>query len=360
MRAFVTGQVGVDKGPYLEKVAALARAQGLDLALCHVGQMMYREAPDVPAGRILNLPITRLNSLRRAVFHDILGIAEKHEHVIINTHATFRWRHGLFSAFDFDQTKKFAADQYLTLVDNVETVHQRLVREHDIDHSLKDILVWREEEMLATEIIANMMCGHGHFYMLSRGRNVPTVHTAMRLLFEPKRKKVYLSFPMSHVMDLPNTLAQIDTFKAEIDKHLTCFDPGDVDEFVLQAQALSGLAEGKTSFEVQAGEGPLTLKCADVAQISGDILGQIYARDFKMVDQSDMIISLIPELPNGKPAISSGVERELHHAYEGGKEVYVVWACTATPSPFITETATRVFKSTEEAIEYFRQRGYVK
>jgi hypothetical protein len=179
-------------------------------------------------------------------------------------------------------------------------------------------------------------------------------------MFEPGRKKVYLSFPMSHVTDLPNTLAQIEEFKAEIGKHLTCFDPGDVDEFVLQARALAILAEGRTTMEVTTCEGPLTLKTADVAQVSGDIMGQIYARDFKMIDQSDMIISLIPELPNGKPAISSGVERELHHAYEGGKEVYVVWACTATPSPFITETATRVFKSTEEAIGYFRQKGYVK
>jgi hypothetical protein len=89
-------------------------------------------------------------------------------------------------------------------------------------------------------------------------------------------------------------------------------------------------------------------------------MGQIYARDFKMVDQSDMIISLVPELPNGKPGLSSGVERELHHAFEGGKEVFVVWACKALPSPFITETATRVFRSTTEALEYFQNRGYIK
>ena len=66
MRALVTGQVGVDKGPYLEAVKALARQAGHDLEVCHVGKMMYQEAPDVPAGRILNLPITRLNTLRRA------------------------------------------------------------------------------------------------------------------------------------------------------------------------------------------------------------------------------------------------------------------------------------------------------
>ena len=65
-------------------------------------------------------------------------------------------------------------------------------------------------------------------------------------------------------------------------------------------------------------------------------------RDFKMIDQSDMIVSLVPELADGKPGLSSGVERELHHAFEVGKEVYVIWACRATPSPFVTETATKI------------------
>jgi hypothetical protein len=164
---------------------------------------------------------------------------------------------------------------------------------------------------------------------------------------------------MSHVMDLPDTLAEIGRFKAKINEHFICFDPGDVDEFVLHTTALKALQEGQTTIVVNASEGPVTLKTADVAQISGDIMGQIYARDFKMVDQSDMIISLIPQLPNGKPGLSSGVERELHHAFEGGKEVYVIWACQGTPSPFISETATRVFKNTDEALAYFREKGYV-
>ena len=360
MRAIVTGQVGVDKGPYLEAVKQAAIKAGHDLEVCHVGKMMYQEAPDVPKGRILNLPITRLNTLRRAVFKEILRTADKHEHIIVNTHATFRWRHGLFAAFDYDQIKQFNADLYLTLLDNAESVHQRLMRDHDIDHTLKDIMVWREEEILATEILANIIKGYGHFYMISRGRNIPTTATIYRLMFESHKKKVYPSFPMSHVMDLPDTLKEIDTFRAALADQFITFDPGDVDEFVLHTTCLKAMAEGQTTMEVMAAEGPVTLKTADVAQISGDIMGQIYARDFKMVDQSDMIVSLVPELPNGKPGLSSGVERELHHAFEGGKEVYVIWACRGTPSPFITETATRVFKSTEEALEHFRQKGYVK
>ena len=45
--------------------------------------------------------------------------------------------------------------------------------------------------------------------MISRGRNIPTTQTIYRLMFERDKKKVYLSFPMSHVMDLPDTLAEI-------------------------------------------------------------------------------------------------------------------------------------------------------
>jgi hypothetical protein len=179
-------------------------------------------------------------------------------------------------------------------------------------------------------------------------------------MFESHKKKVYPSFPMSHVMDLPDTLAEINRFRAKLNEHFICFDPGDVDEFVLHTTALKALESGETTVQVAAAEGPVTLKTAEVAQISGDIMGQIYARDFKMVDQSDMIVSLVPELPNGKPGLSSGVERELHHAFEGGKEVYVVWACRGMPSPFITETATKVFKSLDEALEHFKQKGYVK
>jgi len=359
MRAIVTGQVGVDKGPYLEALKKEAVRRGLDLAVCHVGQMMYAEAPDVPAGRILNLPITRLNALRRAVFKEILRTAERHRHVVVNTHATFRWKHGLFAAFDFDQIKAFRADLYLTLLDNVDAVHQRLLRDHDIDHTLKDIMVWREEELLATEILANVLKGHGHFFMLSRGRPELTAPTLYRLLFEPKRKKAYLSFPMSHVMDMPDTLAEIERFKRTMNEHFTCFDPADVDELALHTQALAAMQEGRTTIDVAGPEGRLVLKTADVAQISGDILGQIYARDFKMIDQSDLIVSLIPELPGGKPALSSGVERELHHAFEGGKEVYIIWRCNAMPSPFITETATKVFADTDEAVSFFREKGYV-
>ena len=387
MRALVTGQIGLDKKQFLDQVAKIAKHNGEDLQIYHIGDMMYREAPDVRPGRILDLPLARLNSLRRAVFRDVIADMHNHKNVIVNTHATFRWKHGLFSAFDFDQLAAFDADLYVTLVDNIETVHQRMLRDHDFEHNLKDLMVWREEEILATEILARsirrnsgqwsvasgqsttptdhwpLTTDHSRFFVLSRGRSVPTAETLYRLIFRPNMKTVYPSFPMSHVMDMPDILAEIDSFRAKIAEKMIAFDPGDVDEKILSDTAIKAATEGKASITVTVNGAPMSLKVADLLQIVPDIDGQIYARDFMLVRQSDMIVSYIPELPGpagtmGKPGLSSGVERELQHAHEHAKDVYVIWKPKKEPSPFVTQTANKVFRSVDEAFEYFDQKGY--
>ena len=141
MRAIITGQIGVDKKPYLESLVDAAGRRHKQVELFNVGNMMYAEAPDVRPGRILDLPWSRLANLRRAVLKDVIAAtspASEHPNLIINTHATFRWRHGLFSAFDFDQLQMLKPDMFICLVDNIEVVHYRLHKEHDIDATLKD------------------------------------------------------------------------------------------------------------------------------------------------------------------------------------------------------------------------------
>ncbi len=419
MRIVVTGQIGLDKKHYLEHVAALARSHGEALQTYHIGDMMYREAADIPPGRILDLPLSRLNSLRRAVFRDILADVPNHKHALINTHATFRWKHGLFAAFDFDQLAAFNADLYICLVDNIETVHERMLAGHDLEHSLKDLMVWREEEILATEILAkaNLRPASGpaapaaeqpKFFVLSRGRAPgSTAETLFRLIFRPAMKRVYPSFPMTHIHDLPEILAEVNAFRAEMAQKFITFDPGDVDEKLLADQALQAAKEGRTTIDLPASPPasavPLTssktrnskletrnsfrLNISDILAILPDIDGQIYARDFLLVRQSDIVVSYIPEIPGsnsgadalvgrppsgadalvgrrggakvaGKPGLSSGVERELQHAHDHGRETYVIWKPAQEPSPFITQTATKVFRSTAEALAYFDHKGY--
>ncbi len=368
MRAVVTGQIGMDKKPYLTAVTDLAGQRGQRIEVFHVGDMMYAEGPDVRPGRILDLPLSRLNSLRRAAFKDIISEtapAHAHPNVIVNTHATFRWRHGLFSAFDFDQMRLLAPNMCICLVDNIETVHHRLHAEHDIDATLKDCMVWREEEILATELLAQAMGCHNQFYIVSRGRQAETTEMCTRLITRNDMRKVYPSFPMSHVVDMPDILAEIDHFRAEIAKHFITFDPGDVDEKLLLDRGIAAAKEGKDFLDVtphsfggsKESSESLRVSVREILEIAGDVDGQIYMRDFKLIDQSDMIVSLVPELPGGGPGLSSGVERELQHAFEHTKEVYVVWKPKKTPSPFITETATRIFSSVDDALNHFEEKG---
>ncbi|MEY3231275.1 MAG: hypothetical protein RL689_1364 [Planctomycetota bacterium] len=366
MRAIVTGQIGMDKKPFINAAAAFSGEQGEALHVFHVGDRMYKEAPDVRPGKILDLPISRLNSLRRAAFKDILADSRELDNMVVNTHATFRWRHGLFSAFDYDQIEQLKPDLFICLVDNIEVVNHRLHAEHDIDATLKDCMVWREEEILATELMSRAIPG-SRFYILSRGRHAMTTRTLFRLVCRPGMRKVYPSFPMSHVVDMPDVLAEIDAFRAELAEHFITFDPGDVDEKLLLDRAIAAAKDGKDWLDLaphsfggskSASAEPIRVRVREVLDIAGDIDGQIYMRDFKLVDQSDMIVSYIPELPGGIPGLSSGVERELHHAFEHTKEVFVVWKPRKAPSPFITETATRIFRSTQEALSYFEENGY--
>ena len=97
-----------------------------------------------------------------------------------------------------------------------------------------------------------------------------------------------------------------------------------------------------------------------VQQIERDINSQIYERDFLLIDQSDMIISFIPTSADGRAVISSGVERELQHAHEAAKEVYVIWTAKQTPSVFVTQTATKVFDNPTNAVEFFKKKRYIK
>jgi|TARA_B110000196_G_scaffold233838_1_gene202286 adenylate kinase len=368
MRTVITGQIGMDKKPYLEAVKRLAGERGGNIEIFNVGQMMYREGPDIREGRILDLPLSRLHSLRRAAIKDIVSETapfDEHQNVIMNTHATFRWRHGLFPAFDFDQLKEFEPNLFICLVDNIEVVHDRLHAEHDIDATLKDCMVWREEEILATELMAQAVGCRNSFYVLSRGRHQSTTETCYRLIARNDMKKVYPSFPMSHVMDLPDVLAEIDQFRAALAEHFITFDPADVDEKLLLDRGIEAAKEGKDWIEVEPhafggkidGD-PMRVSVREILDIAGDIDGQIYMRDFRLIDQSDMIVSLVPELPGGIPGLSSGVERELQHAWEHTKEVYVVWKPKKPPSPFITETATKIFKTVDEALAFFQEQGY--
>jgi len=356
MIVVVTGTVGIDKKQYLQEVVSLAESNGKQVTLCNVGDMMYSEAPDIATGRILDISLKRLESLRRSVVKDIIAKSKQVENLIVNTHATFRWRHGLFPAFDFDQVRLLNADKYICMIDGVDALHVRLTKDHPMRHSLKDLIVWREEEMLATEMMRSGTNENAEVYCLARGQGKGTIETFYQLMFAEQLNKVYLSFPMTHVVDQPGAKKQIDDFRGAMKKKFTCFDPADLEEAYLPYYAKKAAEKGEGQIEITSLGRKIKFEVSEIKQIEADISSQIYARDFALIDQADMIISFIPELDGGRAAISSGVERELQHAHEAAKEVFVIWTANVPPSIFVTQTATKVFKSVKEAVHFFESR----
>ncbi len=359
VRVVVTGQVGIDKKPFLDEVVRLAAANGHTIQLFNVGDRMYAEAPDISPGRILDLSRQRLTSLRRSVFKDVLASAEAGNNIIVNTHATFRWKHGLFHAYDHEQMARLDADLYITLVDNVDAIHERLTRSYRVRHTLKDILVWREEEIVVTEAMAEAVSGFGSAYVVARENTSVAAQSLYRLMFEQHRKRIYPSFPMTHVLKLPEIMAEIEHFRAALAEHFITFDPADLDEKRLLYDAGEADKRGEKTVNLKVNGRTFSISVQEILQIAQDIDAQIYARDFKLIEQSDMIVSYIPALPDGRPALSSGVERELQHAFESTKEVFVIWRADCEPSPFVTETATQVFRTLPELFAYFQRCNYI-
>jgi adenylate kinase len=353
----VTGMVGLDKKSYLEKVCRFAADKGREVLLCNVGDMMYAEAPDIPNGKILDISMKRLHSLRRSAFKDIIAKARKSPNLIVNTHATFRWRHGLFPAVDFDQMRQLNADMYICLIDGIAALHSRLSHEHSIEHTLKDLLVWREEEIIGTEMLCKGIDDQVPFYCLARGAQEETIDAFYGLVFDGSRKKAYLSFPMTHVVDMKDVKEQIDQFRRLMKQRFICFDPGDLEESYLPNHAEKAARAGSDFVELAISGRTIRLDLDEIRQVERDINSQTYARDFMLIDQSDMIVSLVPTLPDGRAAISSGVERELQHAHEAAKEVYVIWMAKHSPSVFVTQTATRVFSNLPSAVEFFKKKN---
>jgi len=178
-------------------------------------------------------------------------------------------------------------------------------------------------------------------------------------MFRPQVKRVYPSYPMSHVMDYPEIVAELQSFRSAIQEHFIAFDPGDLEEKQLHFSALEAAERGEKFIQVDVADRQVSFDVDEILGVARDIHAQIYARDFKLIDQSDMIISYIPQLPGGVAGLSSGVERELQHAHEVTKEVYVIWRPQIKLSPFVTETASAVFANLEQALDFFADKGYL-
>jgi adenylate kinase len=359
-KTIITGQSGINKKDYINNVLESCKIE--KMRVFDFGEAMYEEAKNsgakIEPGKILSLPLLRLKMIRRSVFKDLIRASENEpdHNFLVNTHSCFRWERGLFHAFDFDLLNEFNPTMYITLIDDVDAIHHRLgIREdpHVVDFSLKDIMVWREEEIITTEMVA-LTQGKPH-YVLPRLNSIDTIS---KLLFSPELKKSYLSFPITKVRDKPEIVKKINNFRKEMADRLIVFDPYTIQEKRLLVAAYEAKEREEDEIEIETYGETQKLKVSDILAIENDIDGQIISRDFKLIEQSDMIIAFIPEV-KGEPDISAGVQSEIQFGHDLPREVYVIWPSQKDPSVWIQKMARNVFQGEnafEEALEYLQNR----
>jgi hypothetical protein len=199
----------------------------------------------------------------------------------------------------------------------------------------------------------------------------------------PRRKTVYLSYPISHV---PAELVKdAEEFGHELDAGLIVFNPLAIEDMklvyalrdVLSASfphdgARYTLDEHIMAIANRMNDSLKTNKISQqqVVRVIEHLSHQTVARDYRLIAQSDMVIVLYnptalvvkdPETGDDtdvqKAFLSAGVICEMVFGTANDKDVYAVWPLEEEPSPFFAYNSTKVFKTKEDVVLYLRGAG---
>ncbi len=348
MRVICTGTSGSGKLEYLKQVVAEAERLGTKIHLYNIGDLMFKKAEELECPtspeKILDLSPSSLRALRAAVFEEILKEVEKVEHCIISTHGCFRWKNYLMPAFDVHYLNELQPDLYITIIDSILNVSKRL---HESPAwrgrlSLKDILIWRDEEIFITKMMASFQ--RKPYYVVAIEQPHTTIYN---LMFKPDMTKVYLSFPITLMIDDKQKMKEVREFRDKLREHFEVFDP-----LAVEDTELTYGTGADTDWEQ---EYCLSDLCKDFQLTPSEkakIEDQTVIRDYMLIDQSDMVVVYYPT-----DKTSPGVLCEIIYGSTNNKEVYAVFK--ERVSPFLKFHCTKVFADSETFFDYLKETGRI-
>lgn len=344
VKVICTGTSGSGKLEYLKGALATSEALGKKVHLFNVGDLMFKKADELESPtspeKILDLSPSTLRSLRAAVFEEILKKAEKVENCIISTHGCFRWKNYLMPAFDVHYLNELKPDLYVTIIDSILNVSKRL-DESPVWRgrlSLKDILIWRDEEIFVTKMMASYQ--RKPHYVVAVGQPASTVYN---LMFRPEVPKIYLSFPITLMHNDAVKMQEVREFRDRLREHFEVFDPLAVEDTELSY----GVGKDESKSYNLSEIGP---EFAITPSERGEIADQTVIRDYMLIDQSDMVVVYYPT-----DKTSPGVLCEIIYGSTNNKEVYAIFK--ERVSPFLKFHCTKVFADQESFFDYLRQTG---
>ncbi len=350
MKIVATGISGAGRGSYLARVEKLAKADGRKIRVFQTGDMMFETAKklgiEIPADKILDLSPSTLSFLRTTIFEQIIRESEEFDDIIISTHACFRWKKHIIQAFDFHYLDQIRPDVYVSIIDSITSIRARQegMSQWRGQLSMKDIMVWRDEEVFVTKSVADFQ--KRPFLVIPQEEPPETLY---RLLYYPRAPKAYLSYPMTHSGGDEESLKKKDAFKEALrGVGLIVFDPISIRDAELLQFLSEARAKGESRVRFTKGKTTVSFDAKEAEEVSEDVDDQIVARDYQLIEQSDMIVVYY-----FLPVMSPGVLSEMTYGFTNNKNVYAVFK--GQESPFFKYYSTRVFQDEEAIIAYLSE-----
>ena len=406
MRIIVTGQSGLGKATYLEEVKKFLEQEHRTIYIETLGRRMIRIAGEqVTETTILNIPVDHLATVRKCALREFLKKVDnlKSEFIVLNSHAVFRWHHGLIPALDIETIKRFEPDLIVCLIDDAQKIKKGLQDRGTDFLSFWELFAWREEEIWISKMLADASADISgkkvKFYLIPKAQGPELL---AQILLNPERPKAYASFPITGLSTEEEE--EVAAFREELKKHIIVFDPYAIRERSLLSIAYTFLEEveegmieeyrrllRKSFAHLKEASGKIFDPSLDKqsvqvflntesqnnrwgflasldffvegAHIAGSELrstleaidSQIISRDYLLIDQSDFVIMYIKSMEKKRrPLISAGSQSEMVYAYSRGKPVYVIYEHGAKHlSPWVTQYA-KVFRTLQECLSHIQ------
>jgi hypothetical protein len=355
-----TGMTGSERRQYLNQLKAFVK-EGEGLEILDPWFITKELHTDINEATILNIN----DEDRLAYFKDSYRIIagrldelrkQPNDGVaVVPMHSVFYWKSTFKDAVKDEFVEWLSPDLFITIVHNMRAVKENLdsdayARFPDI--TFPEILFWRLRETQETSRWAESF--RKPHVVVARNEPLETLHG---VLFT-KKKRIYFSYPMSHV-----TAREMSKAKKLIRKlrnmEYIVFDPDSIED----AKYI-----GELDKQLRAETGPIRTRdeLSNIAKIVGE---HTVGLDYQLINQSDMVVVRYPSVEYQKyivekdkvtPAmyvpLSAGVICEMVRGHYSQKKVFAVWLPEVEPSPFFKYQCFKLFGSEQELLDYLAER----
>ena len=317
----VAGVSGSGRIEKLNELAEYSKLKGKTVKVFDVGEYIRQKAKEyqIPfsLSRILNMDHTALSLLRALAIQSIRQEIEKDKNidlVFIGMHALFVWKNRLIQGTSYYDLYPVDIRGIITIVDDVISIYKTNQNNPKWKETELPSVVSLQRWMMEEELLSDAFASMKNVQMYVMAKNQP-VSNLFAFFFE-KKKRIYLSYPITAIRDNPEVLDRIQNeYKPKLEKLFYVFNPLDIKD--------------KTHVSQKNNEIPGFLE-----KESTDLVdARTIERDFRFISQSDAVVVIYTT-----DKLSPGVAAEMNYAYSHQIPVYVLFP--GEPSPFLTDIAS--------------------